>query len=62
MFIDFLIYYAAIGLAFNWIMALIAILSDPYGMTKVDMGAFILTIPVWPLSLYQLIASFFVGE
>jgi len=60
---EFLIYYVAIGYIINNILALIAIFgSDEGQFVEVDFPAFILTIPVWPYTLYNAISAIFSKE
>lgn len=57
---NFAIYYLAVGYVVNNIIGLMAIYGSG-GRMGVDIGAFILTIPTWPYTLYQAIGGLF-GE
>lgn len=48
-----------IGLVINWGVALFALYTDDEGIVEIDAMNFFLTIPIWPLTLYNIISSFF---
>lgn len=57
---DFILYYMGIGYVVNNILALISLYGDDEGgELEVDIPNFILTIPAWPYTLYNVIAAFF---
>lgn len=58
---DFIIYYLIIGYVINNILGLIA-LYETEGQAEIDMGGFILTIPIWPYTLYNAIAYIFMKD
>lgn len=49
-----------VGLAVNWIMSLYVLMTEEYA--EVDFMGFVLTIPIWPYTLYEIIAAFFNKE
>lgn len=60
---EFILYYMGIGYVLNNILALIAIYGDDTGQNiEIDMAGFIITIPVWPYTLYNVIAAIFSKE
>lgn len=59
MIFDIIVFYMIVGLIVNWGLALVAIYGDDIGEVEVDFMGFFLTIPVWPLTIYSLISSFF---
>jgi hypothetical protein len=58
---DFIIYYLAIGYVINNILGLIA-LYETDGDAEIDMGGFVLTIPIWPYTLYNAIVYMFTKD
>lgn len=56
---DYFIFYMGVGLVINWLVALFALYVDNEGFVEVDAMNFFLTIPVWPITLYNIICSFF---
>lgn len=54
--IDFIIFYLVVGYIVNNIIGLIALYGSD-GDVEVDFGAFLLTIPVWPYTLFSVIAA-----
>ena len=58
---EYIIYYLIIGYVVNNAIALFAIYFDD-GYVEVDFPAFIITIPAWPHTLYQVVASIFGKE
>lgn len=57
---DILIFYMIVGYFVNNAIALIALYGDDEGAeTEVDFTNFILTIPIWPVTLYEVIAAIF---
>lgn len=47
-----------VGLIINWGLALVALLGSEDEFMEVNMSHLLLTIPVWPLTLWQLVSSF----
>ncbi len=56
---DYFIFYMSVGLVINWLVALFALFTDDEGFVEVDAMNFFLTIPVWPITLFNIISSFF---
>lgn len=58
---DIAIFYMIVGYAVNNIIALVALYgdSDEDVYTEIDFPNFILTIPIWPLTLFQVIGAIF---
>lgn len=56
---DYFIYYMGVGLIINWLIALFALYTDDEGFVEVDAMNFFLTIPIWPITLFNIISSFF---
>lgn len=56
---DYFIYYMSVGLVINWLVALFALFTDEEGIVEIDAMNFFLTIPIWPVTLYNIISSFF---
>lgn len=57
--IDILIFYVIVGYTINNIVALVALYGDDEGEVEIDFPNFILTIPAWPYTLYNVIAAIF---
>jgi hypothetical protein len=55
---DILIFYMVVGYAVNNSFALITLYSEG-DYVEIDFVKLILTIPVWPLTVYQTIAAVF---
>lgn len=59
---NFLLYYLGVGYALNNILALLVLYGDEDGEAEIDFPNFILTIPAWPYTLYQVIGGYFNKE
>lgn len=59
---EYFYFYMGVGLVINWIIALTALYANDDGMVEVDAMNFFLTIPAWPLTLWNIISSFFERE
>lgn len=57
MLTDMFIFYMIVGYFVNNIIALVALYEDGGDDAEIDFTNFILTIPIWPLTLYQVIAA-----
>ena len=57
--IDFIVFYMVVGYFINNAVALIAIYGDDGDELGIDLTNFILTIPIWPVTLFEVIASIF---
>lgn len=60
--LDFIIFYFVLGVVINWIVSLYALLTDEEGAIEIDAMGFILTTAVWPVTVYNIINSFFSKE
>lgn len=60
---DILIYYMIVGLVINWGVALYTIfVFDEDHEIEVDAMNFFLTIPIWPITLWEIISATFAGR
>lgn len=58
MFVDLFIFYMAVGLVTNWAVALYCLFTGEFDEMEVDPMNFFLTIPIWPLTIWNVITSF----
>lgn len=54
---EYFIYYMGVGLIINWLVALFALYTDDEGLVEIDAMNFFLTIPTWPLTLWNIISN-----
>lgn len=59
---ELFMFYMGVGLVLNWVIALYVMFTDPDRVYELDVANFFLTIPIWPLTLYEIISSFFVRD
>lgn len=57
--IEFILFYFGVGLIVNWGVALWGMIFE---YEDIDPMGFILTIPIWPLTVWNIITSFTNGE